>query len=227
MGRVGRYSNQKNGWTQEGQGTTGDINRGEYWLSQTPSTYKLSDHEIREAIGQPDSAKSGASEKKSKFSYMSDQSYVNTYYSYNNREYFIMKDYTARWRFYWRQVVPESTTTTTLTSYYWSSNYNGRSTGAIGEGVVNWRGNPICGKSGGAGINCSGERTGAPQKSPSGGRGCNHNPSRNRWASTLTYYMCQTNYNTYAYFCNGAQHTSSFSFTHRFWFRSPDENQVA
>jgi hypothetical protein len=65
LGRVGRYSNQKNGWAQEGQGTTGDINRGEYWLSQTPTTYKLSDHEIREAIGQPDSEKAGASEKKS------------------------------------------------------------------------------------------------------------------------------------------------------------------
>jgi hypothetical protein len=156
-----------------------------------------------------------------------DQSYVNTAYSYNNREYTILKDYTARWRFYWSQVVPESTTTTTLTSYYWDSNFNGASTGSQGEGQVNWSGNPICGIKGGAGINCYNTRSGSPSRNPNGGRGCKSNPSRNRWSGELHLYMADTNYNTYSYFCNGAQHTSSFSFTHRFWFRSPDENQVA
>ena len=40
---------------------------------------------------------------KGKFSFMVDQSYANTFsdgYSFNNREYSIMKDYTVRWRFY-------------------------------------------------------------------------------------------------------------------------------
>ena len=51
--------------------------------------------------------------------------------------------------------------------------------------------------------------------SPSGGRGCKVNPwdigarGNHHWSGTPRIYMQNSNYDTYIYFCNGAQHSSS------------------
>jgi hypothetical protein len=81
------------------------------------------------------------------------------------------KKFTGRWYFDkdGNNRMPESTTTSELSSYAMEKNYEGGLT-SVGEGKLNWRGNPICG-SGGAGINCYNTRSGSPNQNPNGGHG--------------------------------------------------------
>ena len=109
--------------------------------------------------------------------------------------------------------MPESTTRSELTSWAMPSDYGGGVT-SVGDGKINWRGNPICGNHGGTGINCYDTRSGTPQRSPNGGAGCNQNLGQ-RWSGVLHWYMIESNYDTYTFFCNGAQHSSSNQFASR------------
>jgi hypothetical protein len=211
--------------TGNGVTTTGDIKKGDHWLTHLPGAYKMHDHEIRTVIGQSDYKNDNKNGKASMFSRMTDQSGYHSYYAGSNREYMIHKEYTARWRFYRFQVMPESTTTSKLTSYRWESNYNGNKN-PKGDGTVNWEGNPICAR-GGAGVNCRDTRSGTPSSSLRGGRGCHRNIGHDRWHGSSYYYMMDTNHDTYIYYCNGPQHSSSNRFAHRQWLRTPDSDLVA
>jgi hypothetical protein len=234
LGLVSYYcGHQRPSFSGDASGTTGDINRGHHWLTnRQPGAYKLDDKVIRAVIGQPDHTNGGASAKASKFSYMSDQNGWNSYYAGSNREYLVMEGYTARWRFVRFQGMLESNPrTNVLTSYYWNSNYNGNQN-AKGEGAVNWKGSPKCGKDSptrpsGAGISCRGQYSGSPQTNPYGGRGCNKNIGHDRWHGDLHYYMLETNHDTYLYFCNGAQHSSNCRYALRTWFRTAEDDDLA
>ena len=188
----------------------------------------MHDHEIRTVIGQFDHKNDKADAQPGTFSYMMDQSYRNTYYSGGNYEYVIHKMYTARWRFYRFQGVPQSTTRSHLTSYDWPGNYDG-SKNTKGDGRVNWTGQPRCGPdyAGGAGISCRNNDNGIPSNSLRGGRGCHRNRGYDRWHGTLHVYMMETNHDSYLYVCNGPQHSSGNRFAHRTWMRTADTDLVA
>ena len=80
-------------------------------------------------------------------------------------------------KFYQWRLMPESTTTSELTSWVMPKNYDGSST-SVGDGKINWRGRPNCNnRGGGTGINCRGAHSGSPNASPNGGGGCNQNLS--------------------------------------------------
>ena len=158
-------------------------------------SFTLSDVEIRAAMG-------GGSEQN--FDVMFDQVGINSTYSYRNIEYVILRNYTANWNFTHR--MPESKTVTKAESWHY-------------DGTLLWSGRPKCGNtnSGGKGINCSGVYPGSTN--PNGGKGCKKNHSKNNWSGGLTLYMSEHNTDTYMYVCNGAQHTSGHSMSHRYWFR--------
>lgn len=206
-----------------GRGATGNVqtdplaNRGKY--------YTLDDQDIRTYIGQPNPTDDSTGAAASSFSYMVDQSYRNTYYSNVNREYIVGKSYTARWFFQHWTPVAESTTNHEFTSWLLAKNSNGVTPG--GDGQVNWRGRPRCGPSraGGMGIVCNSPHSGSPTGNPLGGRGCKTDVSNRRWHHNLNFKMMETNWDTYNYVCNGAQHSSSNQFANRIWFRSPDSQK--
>ena len=185
--------------------------------------YKMDDRDIRAYIGQESPENDSHSAKTSAFEYMRDQSNSYSYYAaYGNREYTVHK-YNARWYFDLGHPMPESTTKSELTSWAMPKHYDGAAV-SVGDGKVNWRGQPSCGNTGYAGINCDSSRSGAPTRNPNGGSGCNQNLGQ-RWTGELHYYMLNTNWDTYSYFCNGAQHSSANNFASRVWFRSPESNK--
>ena len=130
--------------------------------------------------------------------------------------------YTARWYWHTWRNIRESTTTSELSSYAMPRHYDGSLT-SVGDGKLNWRGNPICERNG-AGINCYGSRAGSPSRDPQGGHGCNQNLGKG-WSGQLEWYLSNTNFDTYEYICEGAQHSSSNRFAHRVWVRSPDSQK--
>jgi len=152
--------------------------------------YKLSDESIRQIIG-----------SNQKFDVLGDQSGYNSYYSTGNYEYVILRDYTGYWRFDAR--VAASTTTTTFQSY------------RISDNALAWTGNLQCGSWGGAGINCYTVLS----NNPRGGAGCDINMGSRTSSRWHHFYMSNTNQDTYLYICNGAQHSSTNRFSHRFWIR--------
>jgi len=171
-------------------GAVGDVSDG---LVHLGNGYKLSDEVIREIIGSNE-----------KFDILADQSGYNTAYSTGNYEYVVLRDYTGYWRFDGH--VAASTTTTTFQSYRAS------------DDALAWTGNLACGIAGGAvGINCGG--VGAIENNPQGGAGCDINMGLWTNAGWHHFYMSHANQDTYLYICNGAQHSSSNRFSHRFWVR--------
>ena len=204
-----------------GMRQTNNINSGV--MGDRGQYYKMDDKDIRTYMGQPNPQNDDTNAGVSEMEFMRDQSGRHTGYSTTNREYTVMKKYTGRWWFYlWRRM-PESTTTSELTSWVMPKEYGGGTT-SVGDGKINWRGNAICGGYGGTGINCHQSRSGAPQRNPNGGNGCNENLGR--WSGQLSWYMIESNYDTYTYMCSGAQHSSSNRFAARTWFRSPESNKA-
>merc|ERR1711865_1260374 len=136
----------------------------------------------------------------------------------------LMKDYTAKWHWTKWRALEESSTKTDFHSYA-IRNFDG--TNPVGNGQLNWRGRPRCGKSAphsigsNAGIKCYrtyGESLHGFQSAPRGGTKCKQNLGR--WGGEFHWFMSHRNTDTYVYVCNGAQHTSSTSMNHRWWFRS-------
>jgi hypothetical protein len=170
------YPNQ-GGLPRSGQGGTGSVDNNA--IQHRGPFYKLDDKEIRTFLGQPKPNNDNFDDGTSMFSWMMDQSSFNDYYSSNNREYLIGKKYTARWRMVHWTPMHESTTAHELSSYAMPRSFNGKD--SVGEGKLNWRGNPKCGRvAGGFGIVCIGTRSGSPSQSPQGGRGCSENLSRSQ-----------------------------------------------
>jgi len=213
-----------------GNGVTdsGDVN--DDILQKLGGAYKLDDKKIRAIIGQKNiNDGSRTTNNRNMFSYMVDQSAWNDYYASENNEYGIMKKYTARWRFVRFQQMDSSSTAEEFISYL-TPKFNGKT--AVGDGVLNWKGRPRCGKNyvgggGGAGISCNGQHNGSPQTSPRGGRGCKKNKSRDRWHGNFHLYMLNTNHDTYFYCCNGPQHSSHRRFAHRWYIRTNDDDKIA
>lgn len=209
-----------------GRRQTNNINSGV--MDHLGSYYKMDDNDIRTYIGQPNPTADGNNNKASMFSYMRDQSGYNNYYSSFNRQYTVHKKYTARWFFStgpWTNV-KESTTETEFSSYYWPQHWNNDPTNPPGDGKLNWRGVPICGNIGGAGISCRYTHSGKPQKNPDAGFGCEVHLGQHRNARHPFHdMMCWSNYDTYLSVCQGEQHSSSNRFSSRVWFRSPDSQK--
>lgn len=208
------------------QDDAGDVNDDQ--MQKLGSYYKLDDKKIRAVIGQKDHNNGNKNAKTGMFSYMTDQSDRHTGYSDENNEYGIMKKYTARWRFYiWDQM--ESSTTAEEYTSYLMPKFDGRT--PTGDGVVNWKGRPKCGKrwvgNAGAGISCRNTHNGKPRTNPAAGRGCTKNKSRNRSGTGFHLYMLNTNYDTYNCVCNGFQHSSHNRFAARWYIRTADSDKVA
>lgn len=188
-------------------------------LGRRGHVYKLHDSKIRAVIGQKQDG------SKSMFEVMQDQAGWNQYYASSNREYNIMKDYTAKWHWTWAIAIDESSTNSDFHSYK-INNFDG--TNPVGDGTLNWRGRPRCGtKSIGhnprhnAGMFCHGRPYNGASGftgDPRGGRGCKQNLGR--WTGEFHFFMSHHNTDTYVYICNGAQHSSSTGMNHRWWFRS-------
>ena len=171
-------------------GAVGSVSDG---LTHLGNGYKLSDESIRNIIG-----------PNQNFDVLADQSGYNSAYSNGNYEYVILRDYTGQWRF--DGPVAASTTTTTFQSYRKSDN------------ALAWTGNLECGYNAGggvAGINCYTVLNNNPQ----GGAGCSINMGKQSSGDWHHFFMSQYNQDTYLYICNGAQHSSSNRFSHRFWVR--------
>ena len=219
---------QRPTYAGNGVADSGDVNND--IMQFLGGAYKLHDKKIRAIIGQKDITDDGrSSSKKKMFSYMVDQSKWNNYYSPNNNEYGIMKQYTARWRFHRFQQMDSSSTAEKFTSYS-IPNFDGKT--PVGDGTVSWSGRPRCGSrymggGAGAGISCRDTHNGSPQRSPRGGRGCKSNKSHNRWHGSFHLYMLNTNHDTYFYCCQGAQHSSHRRFAHRWYIRTADSDKVA
>jgi subtilisin-like proprotein convertase family protein len=185
------YRDQLYSWGMWGQ-RTGDMNDIHRYHGHS---FSLSDVEIRAALG------GGSSQN---FDVMFDQVGINSYYSYRNIEYVILRNYTGNWKF--TSLMPESKTVTKAESWHY-------------DGTLLWSGRPKCGNThkSGKGINCAGVYPGT--KDPDRGRKCAKNHSRNRGGGALALYMNEHNTDTYMYVCNGSQHSSSHSLSHRYWFR--------
>ena len=169
-------------------------------------------------MGQPNPQDDAFGAKISELNIMRDQSGYNAGHSSHNREYTVMKKYTARWYWYTWRNIRESTTTSELSSWNMPRHYDG-SFNTVGGGELNWRGHAKCNQNG-AGINCYGTHTASPQ----GGHGCKVNLGKG-WNGALEWYLSNTNYDTYQYVCEGAQHSSANRFAHRVWIRSPDSEK--
>lgn len=127
--------------------------------------------------------------------------------STGNFEYSILRNFTGT--FTYASLMPESTTTTSLTAYRAS------------DDAVAWTGRLGCGTTGGAhgsgkGINCYNVQSGSV---PAGGAGCTINMGVSSDLGRHHWYMSEHNSDTYTYLCNGAQHSSSYNMHHLFWFR--------
>ncbi len=174
----------------DGWGTVDDL---DYHQSDF---YKLSDSTINAIIGD------------GKFDILGDQAGYNSRYSNGNHEYVLVRDYTATFTFTAR--VPESSTVTTFESYRAADN------------LLVWRGRLACGNVGGVGVNCydvglAGSPVGAAN--PQGGAGCLFPMGAVTDVSWHNFYMSDTNTDTYLYICNGAQHSSGYDVSHRWWVR--------
>ncbi len=190
-------------WYQSGlAGLAGGRGSPLEWSSESRSEpYKLPDPTIRTIIGTDNN-----------FDLLADQVLHNTGYAAANNEYVIVRNYTAL--FSYTALVPESSTATIFESYQAYDN------------ALAWRGRLGCGVGGAYGINCYPLLT-TPNPwgaaNPQGGLGCIINMSGGTLPSTNPgwhhLYMGDTNTDTYIYFCNGAQHTSSYSNIHRWWVR--------
>ena len=112
------------------------------------------------------------------------------------------------------QPVGKSKTKIDVRSYYWNSNFDGTNT--RGEGTLNWKGTSNWRGSTTAGISLYGGTKGASgfSNNPNGGRGCKKDVGRspngrNHWSGVFNLQMSHSNYDSYIFMCNGAQHTSS------------------
>jgi len=188
-------------------------------LGRRTYRYKLHDNKIRAVIGQK-------SNTASMFEIMQDANGICAHYTSWNREYNIFKDYTAKWHWTWHQSIEESSTKSDFHSYE-TRTFDG--VNPVGDGKLNWRGRPRCGKSSNRGHNwqhnagffCHGDTYGSAagfSSRPWGGSGCKQNLGR--WSGYFHFFMSHRNTDTYVFVCNGAQHTSSSSMSHRWWFRS-------
>lgn len=215
------YGNNHGSFRNNGNGRRAYSNIEGDVMGHLGKWYKLDDKDIRLYLGQenPDNDANGG--PKSSMSFMRDQNGRNTHYAPANREYTIMKKYTGRWYFAHGHVISESEgTKAELSSWALPKDYDGSFTD-LGDGFLNWRGEPKCGGWGTAGIGCYGERSGGATR---GGHGCKLNLCHNGWAGAMHWYMMD-GYDTYTYMCAGAQHSSSNRFSDRIWVRSPDENE--
>jgi hypothetical protein len=131
-----------------GRRQTNNINSGV--MAHLGQYYKLDDVHIRTYVGQPDPTNDDFNAKASMVSYMHDQNGHDARGSNGNFEWSMLKQYTARWYWYTWHQMPESSTTTELSFFYWDQSYDG-SLKSVGEGELNWRGNPVCGNWNGAG----------------------------------------------------------------------------
>jgi hypothetical protein len=222
---VKSWYGQHHSLPRNGQGARGNIDQSV--LGHLGQHYKMDDREIRTYLGQPSPQSDSMGGGKTAFSYMIDQSRYNAYYSGHNREYVIGKNYKARWFAYHWRPVDESETKHEFSSYIMKGNFNGVDT--QGEGTLNWRGQPRCGhgRVGGMGVSCYGMTSGS---APRGGRGCKTNLNyggngNNNWQGQFEVKMWETNWDTYVYVCEGAQHSSSNRFARRIWFRTHDDNK--
>jgi len=184
--------------------------------------YKLNDDKIRAIIGQSRHNRHTTSGTATKFDVMADQNGYQYRYSYRNSEYTVQLGYNAFWHWTQWRAVSTSKTPVTFQSWGWmNQNYDGGSTG-LGNGELVWEGELNCDTSGSrAGIRCyKVKRGGKFGNNPNGGTGCGKNLNQGRWTGNAHWYMSDGNSDTYIYFCNGAQHSSSASMNHRWWFRS-------
>ena len=175
-------------WYCAGLTSTGAVGSIEDALTRKGQPYKLSDDVIREIIGPGQ-----------KMDVLFDQNGYNSAYSGGNHEYVVIRGYTAEWT--WGGVVPESSTTTTMTSY--------RRTDDAVAAHFNFN----CGGVGGRGINCLNVASGSIN--PQGGSGCFINMGSHSDGGWYHLYMFDTNEDSYMYVCNGAQHSSGFDMNHR------------
>ncbi len=180
-----------------GLGSPSDATNG-----QRLSPYKLSDAAVNSIIGPTHN-----------FDVLVDQLGHNTAYSVSNNEYVILRNYTATYTY--AALTPESSTPTIMESYRASDN------------ALAWRGRLNCGdaaNAGGYGINCFTLAASPPPNpvgagNPQGGLGCLIQLSASTSPGWHYLFQGHTNSDTYIYICNGAQHTSSYSNVHRWWFR--------
>jgi len=181
-------------------GNINDVSTAEYATTNRQQNYKLSDAKIRAIAGG------------STYNVLGDQTLWVTATSSGNYEYVVLRNYSGPWTYL--TSVQESFTLTTIESRRRQ------------DQALAWRGNLGCGPSAiagqnGFGINCYALNTGFPNVNPQGGAGCSI--SMGSAASNLNYHSFftgDTNSDTYLYFCNSAQYTSSGQFNHRFWFRA-------
>ncbi|MBW2461719.1 MAG: hypothetical protein JRH11_08730 [Deltaproteobacteria bacterium] len=170
-------------------GTVDDID------APTADFYKLADATINALISD------------GTFDILADQVGWNSAYSSGNHEYVLVRNYTATFSF--TAIVPDSTSTTVFESY------------RAADDLLVWRGRLRCG-GGGVGINCYDILpTPSPvgTANPQGGNGCLYPLGSSSNTGWHHFYMSETNTDTYLYICNGAQHTSSYNLSHRWWFR--------
>ncbi|MFZ4579482.1 MAG: fibrinogen-like YCDxxxxGGGW domain-containing protein [Myxococcota bacterium] len=178
-------------WYQSGlTGNTGSAGTISDAQQHNGVPYKLTDQAITQIIGD------------ATYDVMFDQIGYNSYYSNGNYEYVVIRNYTAPWT--WAGRVAASSTATNMESFRVSDNASA------------WKGNLACGNWGGWGINCFDVASG---NNPAGGAGCGINMGKITNGGWHNIYMAETNTDTYLYMCNGAQHSSSYNMTHRFWFR--------
>ncbi len=163
-------------------------------LAHKGNGYKLADTVINQIIGPSNN-----------MDVMADQSNYNSRYSTGNYEYIVLSNYTATWTY--SALVPESLTTTVLTSY------------RAADHAQAWQGRFSCGTSGSTsrGINCDTPIGGS--SNPAGGSGCSIDMGLDDNTGWHHFYSGLHNTDTYIYICNGPQHSSSYDLNHRFWFR--------
>ena len=82
----------------DGRRATNDIDSGV--MDKLGKFYKMDDTEIRTYMGQPDPADDAFDAEASEMNIMRDQTGIQDHYGISNREYTIMKKYTARWYWY-------------------------------------------------------------------------------------------------------------------------------
>ena len=94
---VKHWYGQHHHFAGNGRRQTNNINIGV--LAHLGQYYKMDDKEIRAYMGQPDPNDDDVNAKASEINIMRDQNGHNTHHGNANREYTVLKKYTARW--YW------------------------------------------------------------------------------------------------------------------------------
>jgi hypothetical protein len=184
-------------WNGSGiAGATGAVGTVFDGLVYRNGLYKLADDDINDIIGPTHN-----------FDVLGDQAGFNHTYSTGNYEHATVTNYTGTWTH--ASLMPESTTTTTFTSY------------RTRDGATAWTGRLACGSASGAGaaargINCKGVISGT---NPNGGSGCSINMGTQSDPSWNHFAMSWTDGDTYLFLCNGPQHSSGHNMNHRWWFR--------